>query len=133
MNEFLHAGKTLYKLYHGYNFTPLLELLNKYNYVFQTLHQGNGYFKLWFINKLDTSRRIRIIEDPRNSSFIIFSFIANPEDTECFYPVVGIHSFSNKIIIKDYFIKEKKLSFLKMDLIELKLIETEKLFREQNA
>lgn len=133
IENYLHSGKTIYKLYHGYNFTPLLELLNKYDYAFQTLYQANGYFKLWFINKLDTSKRIRIIEDPRNSSFIIFSFIADPEDTECFYPATGVDSFSNKIVIKDYFTKKKKLSFLKMDLIELKLIETENLFRESNA
>jgi hypothetical protein len=25
--EYLHAGKTHYKLYHGYNFTSILELL----------------------------------------------------------------------------------------------------------
>jgi hypothetical protein len=130
MNEFLHAGKTPYKLYHGYNFTGITELFNSHNYTLQTFYQNNGRFIVWFINKLDTSKRIKVIEYNKSSSMFLVGILANPENTDIFWPSL---IKSKDINLGNYFNKKDKLRLLDLDLVNSKIIELENFFREENA
>lgn len=130
IENYLHAGKTPYKLYHGYNFTSILELFNNYNYTLQTFYQSGGRFTIWFINKLDTSKRIKIIEYAKFKSFFLTGTIADPNDPEIYWPT----SIKRKEVkLDDYFIKQNKTYPLDLNSIELKLMELENFFREENA
>lgn len=128
--EYLHAGKTHYKLYHGYNFTSILELFSNYNYTLQTINQSSGKFIIWFINRSNTSKRIKLIEYGQHKSMFLVATVTDPENTEIYWP----RSIKTKqVILDDYFIKQNKMYPLDLNLIELNLIELEKFFREENA
>jgi len=78
-NKHLHAGKVMYKFYHGYNINPLLEMMKQFNYTFSTLYQSSGLFRLWFVNNFNPAKRMMITEYPRYKNLEISLFIIDEE------------------------------------------------------
>lgn len=78
-NKYLHAGKVMYKFYHGYNLNPLLENMKEFNYTLSTFYQGSGVFRLWFVNNFNPTKRMMITEFPRYKNLEVSLFIVDEE------------------------------------------------------
>ena len=100
--RYLSAGKTIYKLYHGYNFNSLIEGLKDMNLILVTFYQSSGSLRLWFINELKPSQRIFISET--NKKHIEVSIFTQNIPGEITFPY-----HRDSLFISDYYQKENNL------------------------
>lgn len=108
--NYLSAGKTIYKLYHGYNFNPLIEGLKNMNLTLITFYQSSGSLRLWFINELKPSQRIFISET--NKKYIEVSIFTQNIPGEITFPY-----HRDSLFISDYYNKENNLYIIDLQKI----------------
>lgn len=108
--NYLSAGKTIYKLYHGYNFNPLIEGLKNMNLTLITFYQSSGSLRLWFINELKPSQRIFISET--NKKYIEVSIFTQNIPGEITFPY-----HRDSLFISDYYQKENNLYIIDLQKI----------------
>jgi hypothetical protein len=106
----LSAGKTVYKLYHGYNFNPLIEGLKYMNLILVTFFQTSGSLRLWFVNELNPSQRIFISET--NKKYIEVSIFTQNTPGEITFPY-----HRDSLFISDYYQKENNLYIIDLQKI----------------
>lgn len=110
--KFLSAGKTIYKLYHGYNFTPLIDNLKLNAWTLVTFYQHSGSLRLFFVNENNPYEKLIIIERYRQAKKMRELEVSVYRNESTDYVSFPYHR--QKVIISDYF--QKVDSLYKIDL-----------------
>jgi len=112
--EYLTAGKNVkYKLFHGYNLIRIFNLMNEIGYTLQTIYQGNGAFRIWFVNDINPERRFRITEN-LNYDLEIASYLSDNG--------FSIRAESKFDSIDKYHYKKDDLQLINIDLLKERIL-----------
>ncbi len=97
--KYLSAGRTIYKLYHGYNFTPLIDNLKLNGWALITFYQPSGSLRLFFVNENNPYQKLILIERKENQKIELEVSLYCNESTD----YVSFPYNREKVIIPDYF------------------------------